>query len=111
MRTDDPSDVLGDRLSVKLQQSLQTRLLAWAVRWTISFALIALAVWYWPQASWLWWAGAIVAALSLAALLTINFVMGPKLTRKLEDLQARAQELDALDQSLGDEDRPGTTKH
>ncbi len=111
MPTAEPDPMPTDQLSTALRKLLYRRLVAWAIRWVIGFGLIAVAVWTWPEATWLWGVGAAVAALSLAALLSIHFTMAPRIVAKAEDVQTQAQVIDALHESLGDDRTPPATKH
>jgi len=48
---------------------LKQRLLFWALRWTIGFIGIWVILKFYPELTWLWWAGLIVALISLFAIL------------------------------------------
>ena len=54
--------------------SARRSLVLWAARWTLGFAAIGVAVYFRPQWSWLWWAGAAVAALSLVLTLLVRWL-------------------------------------
>lgn len=92
----------ADRIRDAMGLSLRRRLIAWAVRWTLSFLLIALIVWYWPEFAWLWWAGAIIAMLSLATMIAMHAYFLPRLAAKAEAAESAAAAADSLD------DAPGT---
>lgn len=73
------------------------RLLLWAIRWAIGFGLIAIAVYFNPDWSWLWWVGAAVAALSLALIVVSSLFLKRKLartTQKMSELEERIQDID-----------------
>jgi uncharacterized membrane protein len=54
-----------------LTASIKRRLLMWVVRWTLGFAAIAVTVYFRPGLSWLFLAGAGVAAASLIVMLSM----------------------------------------
>jgi hypothetical protein len=60
-----------DEMREALAGSARRRLLLWAVRWLLGFAAIAVVVHFYPTLTWLFWAGAAVAALSLVVTLSI----------------------------------------
>lgn len=87
-----------------LDQSLRRRVIFWGIRWAIGFGLIALAVRQWPSASWLWWVGFTVAALSLVGMLVGHRILQRKadgVRRQLEQLDHAASE--AGGESHGDQ--------
>lgn len=88
-------------LSAGLTQSLQRRLVMWAVRWLIGFGIVAAVVHFWPSVAWLWWAAAAVAALSLITLLIVHFVV----QRRIGVAQARIAEAELLAQQLAGAER------
>ena len=90
-------------MSAGLSQSLKRRLVLWTVRWLIGFAIVAAVVHFWPSASWLWWASAAIAALSLVSLVTMHFVV----QRRLGAVQVRAAEVDLLAQQVAAAERGG----
>lgn len=57
------------------------RLILWGLRWAIGFAVIWAVVAYQPAWSWLWWAGAGVAALSLITILVGRVLLNRRLAR------------------------------
>ena len=67
--------------------NIRQRLIMWVIRWTIGFGLIWLLVWNWPQLSWLWWVGGIVAATSLVFYLGAYLWMSKQLDRAGERLE------------------------
>jgi len=58
-----------DALRQHSEGFLARRVTLWGIRWTIGFAVIWAVVAYEPAWRWLWWAGAALAVLSLAAIL------------------------------------------
>ncbi len=91
-------------MAAGLTQSLQRRLVMWAVRWLIGFGIVAAVVHFWPSAAWLWWAAAAVAVLSLVTLLLMHFVV----QRRLQLAQTRIAEAEQIAQQLTDAQRgPG----
>lgn len=61
-----------DQLDLMRDQSrkfFKQRLLFWTVRWTIGFFIIWVILQFYPDLTWLWWAGLIIALLSLAVIL------------------------------------------
>jgi divalent metal cation (Fe/Co/Zn/Cd) transporter len=79
-------------VSADLAQSVHRRLCLWGVRWVIGFCVIALIVYWVPRLSWLWWAGGVVAALSLVTTLVMHFI----LRRKIAAVQSSIAEMDRL---------------
>jgi hypothetical protein len=61
-----------DEMREALAGSVRRRLILWAVRWVLGFAAIAIVVHFYPTLTWLFWAGAAVAALSLVVTLSIH---------------------------------------
>lgn len=86
-------------LTAPFAASLKRRVTMWAVRWVIGFALIAFAVQQWPSATWLWWAGAAVAGLSLVSMLVMQVV----LMRKAAGVQEKLEGLDRMVEEIEDE--------
>lgn len=99
------------------QQSLthffQTRFLLWAIRWVIGFGLIWLLVAYYPEYSWLWWVGGVVAALSLAVTAFAYFVLNRKLRQLTEKMLEAGQMEDDAEVTDGADGRadPGGPFH
>ena len=83
-------------MSAGLSQSLIRRLVMWAARWLIGFAIVAAVVHFWPSASWLWWAAAAIAALSLASLV----VMHALVQHRIAAVQSSAAAVDRLAEQL-----------
>lgn len=54
--------------------SVKRRLLLWAVRWTLGFAAIGLITRLRPGLAWLWWAGGLLALISLAITLGLYWL-------------------------------------
>lgn len=69
---------------------LKRELTFWAIRWIIGFGIIAAVVHYYPDWSWLWWAGAIVACITLTTLLLAHAF----LKRKLAQTEQKITDLD-----------------
>ncbi len=88
-------------MSAGLTQSLQRRLVMWAVRWLIGFGIVAAVVHFWPSVSWLWWAAAAFAALSLITLLVVQFIV----QRRIGVAQTRIAEAELLAQQLAGAER------
>ena len=86
-------------LAADFTQSISRRLILWAVRWIIGFGIIALAAYFQPEWSWLWWVGGSIAALSLAITLTMHFVM----QRKFAEVRRKMEEAERLAAEIGDE--------
>lgn len=91
-----------DALRAGTTTFMRQRLVMWALRWIIGFALIAVIVWYHPDYSWLWWVGAIVALLSLAILLIGQRV----LARKFDQTDHRIDKAESEIRSLDDDTKP-----
>ena len=70
---------------------IKTRLMRWLVRQIISFTIISIFTYFWPELYWLWWVGIGIAALSLAALVVGNFVI----QRKIRQARQRFAHADA----------------
>src|SRR5688572_16581655 len=89
-RTDSSAEL--SELAESLGGSIQRRLILWVVRWTFGFAAIAVAVQWRPALAWLWWAGAIIAFISLLTLITLHVVA----RRRVELAQQRIAEYHKL---------------
>ena len=86
---------------------LRQRLSRWALRWTIGFAGILVVTFYFPDFTWLWWAGVGLAVLSLASMLIGQWLIARKLARSdaaCDELEATLEELEA--EGLLDDERP-----
>lgn len=71
------------------------RMVLWAIRWAMGFAVIAVVVHFHPDWSWLWWAGAGLAAPMPIMLLAGHWIIG----RRSRQARAALLELDsALDE-------------
>jgi hypothetical protein len=84
-----------DELREALAGSVRRRLILWAVRWLLGFAAIAVVVHFYPALSWLFWAGAAVAALSLVVTLSIHAFANRRLNlgkRRLDEYERIARE-------------------
>ncbi|SDK63648.1 hypothetical protein [Microbulbifer yueqingensis] len=88
-------------LTAPFAVSLRRRVAMWAIRWAIGFGLIALAVQQWPSATWLWWAGAAVAGLSLVSMLAMHVI----LLRRTAGLQEKLEGLDRMVEEAENETR------
>ncbi|GJM02443.1 MAG: hypothetical protein DHS20C08_09440 [Rhodomicrobium sp.] len=74
--------------SQKPSRFLISKLALWAIRWVIGFGLIWLVVSYYPDYSWLWWAGCLLAALSLAVIIVSTYILNRKLGEITEKIAA-----------------------
>jgi hypothetical protein len=90
-------------MSASLSQSLRRRLALWTVRWLIGFGIVAAVTHFWPSASWLWWAAAGVATLSLATLTVMHFVV----QRRIHAVQAQAAEANRFAEQIVAAERSG----
>ena len=82
--------------------SVRQRLLLWLLRWIAGFAAIAVIVYLWPGLGWLWWAGASVAGLSLALMLTVHLFVrrrAAKATRRIAEFERFVQEFEEQERS------------
>lgn len=70
---------------------LKRRLILWAVRWTIGFAIIGVVVYFNPQWSWLWWAGVGFAALTPLIALISQWLIR-RLVRRTEKALAELED-------------------
>jgi hypothetical protein len=70
-----------DQIRSDTTSFVKQRLVMWAVRWCIGFAIIWVVVSFWPNLDWLWWAGATVALASLAFLLLSRWFISRRLDR------------------------------
>jgi membrane protein YdbS with pleckstrin-like domain len=81
-----------DEMREALAGSVRRRLILWAVRWVLGFAAIAALVHFYPTFTWLFWAGAAVAALSLVVTLSIHGFAKRRLEvgqRRLDEYERR----------------------
>jgi len=93
-----------DEMRKTLAGSVRRRLILWAVRWVLGFAAIAAVVHFYPTHSWLFWAGAVVAALSLIVTLSIHAFAKRRLDvgkRRLDEYERIAREASS-DQRQGE---------
>ncbi len=75
-------------------------LIVWTMRWTIGFTIIWATTAWTGRFDWLWWAGAAVAATSLAWTAWLRLVVARKITRlnhKLDELDDILAELPEID--------------
>ena len=96
-----------DEMRDALAGSVRRRLRLWAVRWVLGFAAIAVVVHFYPHLTWLFWAGAGVAALSLVVTLSIHAFAKRRLDlgkRRLDEYEriAREAEEDAVTRGKGE---------
>jgi len=98
--TIDPEDMSGDdgfKLARHELEGLRDestlfvkqRLLMWAIRWIIGFAIISAVVAYQPQWSWLWWVGGGAALVSLVLVLAGDWLI----QKRIDKSERRAREL------------------
>jgi len=81
-----------------LSRSLQRRLMLWAVRWLLGFAIIAALVHFNPGLSWLWWVSIGIAGLSLTATLVMHLLMQRRIAKaqgRIADFERMAAEAEA----------------
>lgn len=83
----DELDLIGGDFSKFTRQ----RLIMWGIRWIIGFAIIWAVVSFQPNWSWLWWVGGAVALVSLALLLSGQWLV----TRKIKKADATIKRLSA----------------
>ncbi|WP_164117537.1 hypothetical protein [Sphingorhabdus sp. Alg239-R122] len=81
-----------DHESLELGTSLRHRLVFWAIRWALAFAVIGLATHYSGKFQWLWPVAAIIAAISLLFLIITNYVVQKKIKRAQRSLQDLAEQ-------------------
>ena len=86
-------------------ESVNRRLALWAIRWTIGFVAIGIAVYLKPTLAWLLWAGAGLASASLIVTLAVHATMRRRLAtaeRRIDQNEriAREAERQALGQEL-----------
>ena len=96
-----------DEMREALAGSVRRRLRLWAVRWVLGFAAIAVVVHFYPNLTWLFWAGAGVAALSLVVTLSIHAFAKRRLDlgkRRLDEYEriAREAQEDAVTRGKGE---------
>lgn len=53
-----------DRIDNEAGRFLKRRMILWAIRWATGFAVIAVLVHFYPKWAWLWWVGALLAAVT-----------------------------------------------
>lgn len=74
------------------------RIVMWAVRWVIGFAVIGAVTYFNEGFDWLWWAGLGLAGTSLVLMLVMHWLMA----RKLAGVQGDLDRLDAIIKEAGD---------
>ena len=77
---------------------LRERFARWAVRWTIGLVGILVITAFFPDLAWMWWAGAVLALLSLSLMLAGQWLISRKLARaqsSLDNLEGTLEELEA----------------
>ena len=83
------SEELADIAEVRsdLRIFVKRRMFTWAVRWAIGFGVIWVTVTYFPNLSWLWGAGGVLAFVSL-----VSILVGLRLIhRRLNQAEQRAK--------------------
>ena len=96
-----------DEMREALAGSVKRRLVLWAVRWALGFSAIAVAVYFYPRLTWLFWAGAGVAIAFLAVTLSIYAFARRRLDlakRRLDDYERIAREAEEKALVRGDAD-------
>lgn len=81
-----------DEMREAMAGSVKRRLVLWAVRWVLGFAALAVVVHFYPKLTWLLWAGAVVAALSLVLTLSIHAFAKRRLDlgeRRLDEIEGK----------------------
>lgn len=81
-----------ERAGVAFAGLLRRRLVLWAIRWTVGFIGIGIAVYLRPTLAWLFWAGAGLAGVSLVLMLTVHRVT----VRRLATAERRIQESEQI---------------
>ena len=76
-----------DELQSETTGFIKHRLITWAIRWTIGFAMIWLVVLYWPHLIWLWWIGGGVAAASLTFLFLAQWLMSRRMSQTADHIR------------------------
>ncbi len=94
-----------DQLRADSATFIKQRLIIWAIRWTIGFALIFVIVAYWPSLSWLWWAGGIVALASLVFLLAGQWFIGSRIDRTTDRVRKAEAEIREIERAEREEQR------
>jgi len=87
----DESDEIGSEFA----SFFKRRIVMWAVRWTIGFALTGVLVSFRPEYEWLWWITGGLALVSLLLLLLGQWLVQRKLaqtTTKIDDVNAIVRE-------------------
>lgn len=75
-----------------MSASTRRRLVLWAVRWTLGFTAIGLITHLRPGLDWLWWAGGLLALISL----TITLGLYWSARRRIDTAQTRVGEYERL---------------
>jgi cation transport ATPase len=81
-----------EELSERQAQAMRGNLRFWAIRWIVAFGVIAAVTLSTGQYFWLWWAGALVAGSTLAAMLGTKLA----LTRKTDSTRAEVARLEEM---------------
>lgn len=79
-------------LRAETRRYVKRRIVTWAARWLIGFAIIGAVTWVYDGLGWLWWAGVALAGTSLVMMLVMHWLMA----RKLAEAQGCLDTLDAL---------------
>ena len=80
-----------DEMRIEARAFLKQRLLFWAIRWTIGFFGIWVILQFYPELTWLWWAGLVIALVSLVAILGSFFF----LEKKMKQVEGQKEEDEA----------------
>ncbi|MDH3595231.1 MAG: hypothetical protein OEU09_18710 [Rhodospirillales bacterium] len=78
---------------------LTKRLVLWAIRWIIGFAIIAAVDYFFDGVGWLWWAGGALAATTLILMLVMHWIMA----RKYAEVQGKLDELNDAIRASGED--------
>lgn len=87
-----------NQLRQETKRFVGKRIVMWAVRWAIGFAVIGAVTYFYEGLDWLWWAGLGLAGTSLVLMFTMHWVM----SRKLAGVQGDLDRLDAMIKESGD---------
>lgn len=85
-----------EELAAVSQGFLKREVTFWAVRWVIGFAIIAAIVHYYPDWSWLWLAGALVATITLSTLILANHFLKRKVAQTHDKISQAKTELEQM---------------
>lgn len=74
------------------------RLVTWAVRWIIGFAIIGAVTYFYDGLAWLWWAGIGLAGTSLVLMFVMHWLM----SNKLASVEGELNKLDEMIRDSGE---------